>query len=424
MHRPANPTHLARTTPADTAPARARHVGTLRRGRRAILAGTLALVALAAPVADPQGIPTMNQPGRPAPPPSRAAADDPTWIALRRPVLGLTLERRADGALHRVTTDDDPPAVLAEGDLTRCQRALADELLARHGSGQPNVPLPTLGGAQLWADVCWCAGWRIQRHALDGHHRLLDPQDVRRAWGEAAACRAVLESRRADGAVDASPEQLVVLLHGLGRTRHSLDALAESLTNQGFACVALSYPSTRATLDEHVAALDGLLDQLDDVRAVSFVTHSLGGIVVRALLARPSPWRERMTLGRVVMLAPPNQGSALARALDGALFGAALGPSAQALATRAIAALPPPPCAFGIVAAGRGDDGGLNPWIDGDDDGVVAVEETRLPGAADQLVVRGLHTFLMDDPAVQAATANFLRTGRFAAPEPVEPPRR
>ncbi|RKY17837.1 MAG: hypothetical protein DRQ55_14850 [Planctomycetota bacterium] len=369
--------------------------------------------------------------------PTAADAQAPSqanWSNARPEVLGLTLQRRgahsewrllsrlsagttADDHAGRAATDRAPQQVLAQGSLDACQRVLAATLLKRHGSGRINLPLPTLGGAQLWADVFWHGGWRIQRHVITFHHRLLDADDTRRAWGTAEACRAVFEQARADGRVPyQAPHQLVLLLHGLGRTRGSLQGLDDALRREGLHTLALSYPSTRASIEEHAARISGLIEQLEGVQRISFVTHSLGGIVARALLARPAGWRERLALGRVVMLAPPNRGSALAAALNGLIFEAALGPSGQQLASDAIARLPAPPCPFGIVAAGRGTSDGYNPLLPGDDDGVVSVQEALLPGAADTLIVEGLHTFLMDNEDVHAATARFLRTGRFAEP--------
>ena len=43
--------------------------------------------------------------------------------------------------------------------------------------------MPTLGGKVFWGDNFIYAGWRIQENVVTGHHRLLDPDDVRQAWG-------------------------------------------------------------------------------------------------------------------------------------------------------------------------------------------------------------------------------------------------
>jgi hypothetical protein len=77
-----------------------------------------------------------------------------------------------------------------------------------------------------------------------------------------------------------------------------------------------------------------------------------------------------------------------------------------------------------VIAGGKGTAAGYNPWIAGDDDGTVAVSSTRLPGAADFMTVPTLHSFLMTDEAVIAATGRFLRTGCLSAdgiPNPIPP---
>jgi hypothetical protein len=76
-----------------------------------------------------------------------------------------------------------------------------------------------------------------------------------------------------------------------------------------------------------------------------------------------------------------------------------------------------PSCEFGILAGGRGDDIGRNPLLDGDDDFVVSVAETRLAGARDFMVVPALHTVIMDHPAVQEYTVRFLQQGFFQSAE-------
>ena len=73
------------------------------------------------------------------------------------------------------------------------------------GRLQPNLALPTLGGTQLWTDVAWDAGWKVQRHVWTEHARLLDPDGVRRAWGDERACRARLAMRHAESAPRANP---------------------------------------------------------------------------------------------------------------------------------------------------------------------------------------------------------------------------
>ncbi len=275
----------------------------------------------------------------------------------------------------------------------------------------PNLALPTFGGLQFWSDVDLRDGWRVQQHAITGHHRLIDADDVRRAWGSRAACAAELDQL---GPPRVPRAEIVMLIHGLGRTHHSLAELEASLRERGHHTEHLRYATTRLAVREHAEHLADWLDAQADVERVSFVTHSLGGHVVRDALSFREAGPDRPEIGGVVMLAPPARGAAMADLVGGVPPARwVFGPALQDLSAEASASLPAPTAPFGIVAAGRGTEDGLNPFIPGDDDGVVGVDETLLPGATDVLIVRGTHTFLMDDEEVQAAVDRFLRTRSF-----------
>ncbi|MFT7665024.1 MAG: hypothetical protein ACI87A_003259, partial [Planctomycetota bacterium] len=190
--------------------------------------------------------------------------------------------------------------------------------------------------------------------------------------------------------------------------------LRTKLRFAGYAVASVGYPSTRRSIAEHAAGLNLLLNGLDDTTKLSFVTHSLGGIVVRVALSKAeSEWRKRIQLDRVVMLAPPNQGSELARELATfSPFRTIAGPAGEDLQQK-LDYIPAPPCPFGIVAASRDNKSGLNPLVQGDDDGIVSVKETMLAGAADFLKVKSYHTIVMNDPIVMDAVVRFLAHGRF-----------
>ena len=274
-----------------------------------------------------------------------------------------------------------------------------------------NLPLPTAGGQQVWADIAWDGGWRVQRHIWTGHARLLDDNDVRRAWGTPAACRSRLADRRGKGVLGApSDRPLVVLLHGLWRTRDAMGPLKLVLEENGFDVLDVCYPSTRRSIDAHAGQVAGLLDELSvDGREIHFVTHSLGALVTRALFARgDDPWRERQNLGSAVFIAAPHQGASLAR--TGSRIPLALrvyGEPARQIADGYALELPAPPMPFLNIAAGRGSSG-WNPLIEGDDDGVVAVSEAHLAGESEFLRVEGLHTLIAKDPEVHQAVLRFL----------------
>lgn len=283
--------------------------------------------------------------------------------------------------------------------------------------GHFNLEAPTLGGKQIWADVYVHAGWRIQENTVTGHARLLDDTDVRRAWGSTEQCRDTFEGFRKDLGLQHQSRHMVMLVHGLGRSAGSFTDLADELRGNGFEAIAVNYPSTRQGVATHADGLQRILSGLDGIDTVSFVTHSMGGLVVRELLSRPAVLDGPVKVDRVVMIAPPSRGSALADALkDQAAYQWLTTETGQDLTPGHAAKLEEPPVDFAVIAGGRGDDIGFNPFLDGDDDGVVTVKETRLDGAVDFLVVASPHGLVDNHPETVAAVRQFLRCGRFRCP--------
>ena len=224
----------------------------------------------------------------------------------------------------------------------------------------------------------------------------------------------LLSSCVASLALAAPATECVVTLHGLGRTRLSMALLASRLEDAGYAVHNLGYPSRSAPIATLATVVgEGLAAcRRDGRRPVHFVTHSLGGILVRAWFQRGLP----ADLGRIVMLAPPNQGSAVAdRARDAAWFRWFTGPAGQVLGTGE-GALPrrlaPLPAEVGVIA-GSAVYPVFSAWIPGPDDGLVAVASTRLAGMRDFLVLPHGHTFIMNSREVARQTLAFLRDGAF-----------
>jgi len=211
--------------------------------------------------------------------------------------------------------------------------------------------------------------------------------------------------------------ETVVLVHGLGRTRVSMALLGSRLGEAGYRVVNIGYPSTRATMEENVATLRAKLQACCPApERVHFVTHSMGGIVVRRYLAEHSPAHQ----GRVVMLSPPSRGSEVVDAFsDSPLLQRLLGPSGAALGTDS-ASIPnrlgPARFELGVIAGNRSVSP-ISSWlIPGPDDGKVAVARARVEDAA-FLVVPATHSFIMNRPDVAREVVTFLRTGRFSRPE-------
>src|SRR6185437_13044254 len=167
---------------------------------------------------------------------------------------------------------------------------------------------------------------------------------------------------------------------------------------RGYAVLNWGYPSARRGILAHAGALRRDLDALHPLgdAHVHFLTHSLGGIIVRALIGSGPP----ANLGRVVMLGPPNAGNEIAEHLRHAhLFRRVMGPSAVEL---------------GIIAGARRRPALFGRWIGAPNDGLVSVSATRLVGMRDHLIVRGGHALLPWNPRALSQAFTFLATGHFA----------
>jgi hypothetical protein len=211
----------------------------------------------------------------------------------------------------------------------------------------------------------------------------------------------------------------VIVLHGLGEGRRSMRPLVEFLRrNLDATVLSFGYASTSAGLEDHGRSLATVISHLPADAPISFVGHSLGNLVVRRWMGLAAA-DDLPRVGRMVMLGPPNHGSELARRVATIDLLASLSHGAARELVldwnRVSQHLAVPSCPFGIVAGGKGDDRGYSRLLSGDDDAVVRVDETRLDGADDFLLLPVHHAAMMQHPSVQRATASFLETGRFDA---------
>ena len=211
----------------------------------------------------------------------------------------------------------------------------------------------------------------------------------------------------------------VILLHGMCRTPASMARMERALESEGFVVVNAGYPSRTAGIEAlSEAAIGAALDrpELRDCPTIHFVTHSLGGILVRSYFSRHAPGR----LGRVVMLGPPNQGSELVDRLGHWwLFGKLNGPAAAELGTAADSTpntLGAVRFECGVIAGDRSINWINSAMIRGSDDGKVSVEHTKLEGMTDHIVIHATHPFLMRNKTSIRQTIHFLRNGQFDRP--------
>jgi len=212
-----------------------------------------------------------------------------------------------------------------------------------------------------------------------------------------------------------APEE-VILLHGLCRTTRSMVKMECALTNAGYRVRNVAYPSRTAPVQQLADDAIGkaVADcQRDGAVKIHFVTHSLGGIMVRSYFAR----HPLSSLGRVVMLAPPNTGSEVVdRIGDWPVFKWLNGPAGNELGTGTNSVpnqLGPVDYPVGVIAGDRSINWINSLLIPGRDDGKVSVERTKLAGMTDHIVIHTAHPFIMKNRAVIRQTIQFLQTGRF-----------
>jgi len=206
----------------------------------------------------------------------------------------------------------------------------------------------------------------------------------------------------------------VILLHGLARTSSSMTVMEERLLEQGYHVINDGYPSRDASIEELAEiAIAPAIQICNDYDEINFVTHSLGGILVRQYLSR----HEIPKLKHVVMLGPPNQGSEVVDKLNkipGFQFingdaGLQLGTGELSVPNK----LGPANFDVGIIAGTQSINLILSTFIPGVDDGKVSIESTKLEGMNDHLEMATTHTFMMKNKKVLEQVTHYLSNGKF-----------
>ena len=206
----------------------------------------------------------------------------------------------------------------------------------------------------------------------------------------------------------------VVLLHGLARSDSSMEKLEIELQKENFQTVNVDYPSREYTIEELAeTAISPALEQCSGHDEINFVTHSMGGILVRQYLSNHSIPK----LGRVVMLGPPNKGSEVVdklKRMPGFHFingdaGMQLGTGEMSVPNK----LGPAEFDVGIIAGTESINLILSLIIPSADDGKVSVERTKLEGMNDHIEMETSHPFMMKNQKVIAQVIHYLKNGKF-----------
>ncbi len=214
----------------------------------------------------------------------------------------------------------------------------------------------------------------------------------------------------------AEMNEYVVLLHGLARTPRAMETLEKQLTQSGYTVMNVGYPSRQYPVEELAQrTFCHILQQLPEGMICHFVTHSMGGILLRYFLSK----NKFPQLGRTVMLGPPNQGSEIVDKLHHYPgFYLMNGPAGMQLGTQQNSIpknLGAVDFELGVIAGYRSINLLLSSFIlPGKNDGKVTVESTKTEGMSDHLILPVTHTFMMKNKQVIQQVIHFLCQGKFA----------
>lgn len=214
--------------------------------------------------------------------------------------------------------------------------------------------------------------------------------------------------------MNAFSDDCVILLHGLARTENSMDKIEKALNLQGYSTVNVRYPSRRLTIkeisDEYIPKA---LQKCGTHRKVNFVTHSMGGIIIRQYLNDSRIEK----LNHVVMLGPPNKGSEVVDKLNEVPgFKTINGPAGLQLGTGELSVpnkLGEVDFSLGVIAGTKSVNVILSLMLPKPNDGKVSVESTKIEGMTDHIQMPVSHTFMMKDKEVIQQIIYFLENGNF-----------
>ena len=220
-----------------------------------------------------------------------------------------------------------------------------------------------------------------------------------------------------EGDCSEKTNEVVVTLHGLWRSVRAMQPLANYLHEQGYTTVNVPYASFRHDL---VGLVDLVMEKIrpwiDEGKRIHFVTHSLGGVVLKKLLDLLNQ-NDFEKVGRIVMLAPPHQGSEIVDWLHHSPmrpFKGVLGPAGSFLSTKNMGQ-EDDVLRAGVTAAVIMGKKSVLPFfktlLDESNDGIISVDKGKLLGVSHFEVVDSDHTFIVSDRKIMEMTKSFIENG-------------
>ena len=223
--------------------------------------------------------------------------------------------------------------------------------------------------------------------------------------------RTLSESEKSEN-VAMKKDGTIILLHGQGRTRLSMVILGKRFRSAGYQTLNFPYNQTTDSLDEISGQLIEFIRKKVKTSNYHLIGHSLGNVIIRNAFRKEYP----DGLGKIVMLAPPNQPAHLAKRLKkNPVYRKFTGDSGQKLSEEEFYRdLPVPTVPFGVIAGDKGQ----SLTFSEPNDAVVTVESTKLEGMADWILLHHGHAFIMNCKDTFEYCQRFIERGRFKQPEP------
>ena len=258
----------------------------------------------------------------------------------------------------------------------------------------------TFGGGQFWEDVFFYQKWRIQRNYKEKVYRLLDPWDIKRAEGSFEDCRKSFVHFIEVYQLSRQKGHMIIMLHGLGDSKNIFKPMWRRALKEGYLAASLNYPSTLKNTEGHVRQIDFMLNHLEDVSTVSFITKGCGGIVLRKLMALDTEWKNKLKIGRIVQICPPNLGSKIFYKLTNySFFRGLLGPMLSEMTPSKAKYWPnfPDDIDVGIITFNN----------------LYAKDEESYLSGAKKIHVKNMHFNPLKNPEIVEAAINFIKNGNF-----------
>jgi hypothetical protein len=208
----------------------------------------------------------------------------------------------------------------------------------------------------------------------------------------------------------------VYILHGYGGSLIQMDKICKELKHEGYETDNYTYPGFTESIDSIGHDLFVKVKQ-ENYDTVSFVTHSMGALVVRSMYKYLDTNKHFPFIYRFIMLAPPNKGTEVADFFSSSSFKSILGPNVTLMRTDSNSyaiKLPIPTCEVGLIVGIKGKKPWFNPFMTDDNDGTVTMKSAILGNEKEIATVKSMHILMPLKKKVVALVIRFMKSGTFS----------